>query len=191
MQDLKHLLALYDHALGGPVPTPTEEHMEHVRECHRDCVPFYQDVLKYAFETMLDIAAGTGMDTQFFADHGKVVTAMDLYPQHMANDLYPVTGDMHDMPFTDGMFDCVLSKHVLEHTLLPMLIVPPGSASALEGHLVPGWNIEQLEYLLAVSGFDPILSRMNGWNVATLARRAEESYRSTYFSELGAWKTNG
>jgi 2-polyprenyl-3-methyl-5-hydroxy-6-metoxy-1,4-benzoquinol methylase len=162
----------------------------------------------FDFRTLLDAGAGVGVDSAWWAERGKDVTAVTLFDNQVLSQMATehgfkaVTGDIHDLPFDDGVFDCVLIKHTLEHSLLPMVVfeeirrvlkpdgfmiigVPPGSNDALEGHFIPGWNREQLEYLTRVCGFKVLFSDQVGWSASVLCQRLDESYVSDFFSRLG------
>jgi ubiquinone/menaquinone biosynthesis C-methylase UbiE len=117
-----------------------------------------------------------------------------------------VTGDMHDLPFADGVFDCVASKHTLEHSLLPMvaieetkrvlkpgglfiLVTPPGHWDANAGHFVQGWNKLHLSYLIAVCGFEVLASDEKGWSASVLGRKVADGYEGVDFNIIAArWR---
>lgn len=66
-------------------------------------------------QTALEVGTGQppGIVVQMLRDHG--VTAVGLDGQ--AGSDYQ--GDMHDLPFDDKSFDLVVSRHSLEHVLIP------------------------------------------------------------------------
>ncbi len=78
------------------------------------------------FHSVLDIGAGKGRHTFFFADNGLEVSAIDLseesirYIQKEAqNRNLSVTAqvaDMTDLPFADDSFDGIICFHTIYHT---------------------------------------------------------------------------
>ncbi|MEW6243930.1 MAG: class I SAM-dependent methyltransferase [Bacillota bacterium] len=78
------------------------------------------------FRRFLDLGCGRGRHSIQFARAGFYVSALDL--SHVAvsgldkwakeEGLYisAVVGDMADLPFPDGAFDCLMAYHVMSHT---------------------------------------------------------------------------
>jgi SAM-dependent methyltransferase len=214
MQDLKRLIEL-NRQLDKQNTTyyegsPSEDRLQWI---HDALVPFFEGVMsKYPFESILDVGAGMGTDAYYFAQRGKRVTALLLEDTASKEGYQPVIGDMHDIPLPDESVDAVLSKHVLEHSLLPMvaieeirrvltpggiliLVTPPkGILHALEGHYFPGWSARQLAYLIAVCGFE-VLEAVEvepAWSTCVVGRKCEEAYTGEMFpSLLPRWKDAG
>ena len=67
--------------------------------------------------SVLEIGAGAGWQSKFFADRGYEVSAIDLEEsQYLAHKVFPVQiYDGHSIPFPDASFDVVFSSNVLEH----------------------------------------------------------------------------
>jgi SAM-dependent methyltransferase len=71
--------------------------------------------------TLLELGAGTGQDSRFFADEGLTVTALDLSPAMTARTrergVNALVGDLTSLDFKEGEFDAVY-LHV-PNTALP------------------------------------------------------------------------
>ena len=162
----------------------------------RETAGFFNRVLTdYPFETMLEVGPGLGMDCEFWAKAGKIVTAIDISPGNSllqsaeTHGYTVVTGDMHDLPFADGVFDCVASKHTLEHSLLPMVAIEETKRDANAGHFVQGWNKLHLSYLIAVCGFEVLASDEKGWSASVLGRKVADGYEGVDFNIIAArWR---
>ena len=53
--------------------------------------------------------------SEVFASRGIEFIGYDIFP------IADILGDMHDLPFPDKSFDLVVSRHSLEHSLIPYL----------------------------------------------------------------------
>ncbi len=204
MQDLQNLIQLNRQINNHPLDSGAVYGCE-VRLA--ETLPFFEKVRKSVeFESLLEVGPGLGYDANWWAESGKKVVALDSSPSEILSDrasgrFEVVDGDMHDIPFPDCSFDSILSKHALEHSLLPMVaieetrrvlkmggyfmvITPTGSHEALEGHYIPGWNADQLSYLLAVCGFKTIFRQTHGWSACVLGQKVEQAYNGDYFSAV-------
>jgi SAM-dependent methyltransferase len=123
---------------------------------------------------ILDIGAGSGVLTNHLKAKGYDVVPIGIATEsYIAEFNYPDAQEMNveKLMFTDGYFDAVLCSHILEHVeniglalneiwriLKPsgwlFCFVPPYCEKLLGGHIIGGWNIGQLIYLLAQYGFD-------------------------------------
>lgn len=78
------------------------------------------------YHSILDIGAGKGRHSFFFAKNGFSVDAIDLSESGIAHirkkaeeDGLPVravVADMTELPFEDGKFDCIICFHTIYHT---------------------------------------------------------------------------
>jgi SAM-dependent methyltransferase len=66
---------------------------------------------------VLEIGAGAGWQSRYFAGHGYEVQAVDIQdPRYAWERVYPILAyDGLHLPFPDGHFDVVYSSSVLEH----------------------------------------------------------------------------
>ena len=123
------------------------------------------DALDFSsFQTIADVGSGPGHQAMLFHLKGIKVTCIDFIPP-----LYPLPFVRPDA--TDGLqFDAIWSHHCLEHISNPIqaliawrnllrpggrlfLTVPEVGLTMSSGHL-NNFNLPQLIYILAVSGFD-------------------------------------
>lgn len=126
----------------------------------------------FQFNSVLDIGSGAGSHSKIFADHGKVVTALDygtsIYYKKKEN-YTELIGDFNQIEF-DNKFDCIWASHVLEHQLnvnqflkkihlilneggVLSITVPPPKHNIVGGH-VSLWNIGLVIYHLVLAGFN-------------------------------------
>lgn len=68
-----------------------------------------------AGKRLLDLGAGSGLLSTYFASRGADVTAADRDTSTFQPDLPVVTIDGDDLPFEDASFDIVVFNHVIEH----------------------------------------------------------------------------
>jgi SAM-dependent methyltransferase len=80
-------------------------------------------------ESLLEVGAGHGRDSQFFQEHGVAVTCIDLSPEMVRlcrqKGLNAYRMDMIDLDFPDESFDAVYSLNSLLHlqkTELPIVL---------------------------------------------------------------------
>jgi SAM-dependent methyltransferase len=74
-------------------------------------------------DTVLEVGAGTGRDSEPLADHGAVVYLLDYSYESIrlirqttgGKRIFPVGGDAFSLPFRDGTFDAVYHQGLLEH----------------------------------------------------------------------------
>lgn len=68
---------------------------------------------------MLEVGAGSGLISEYFANRHKGrlhVSAVDVVDQRVVRDGFDFqTYDGRKLPFDDGLFDLVVSNHVIEH----------------------------------------------------------------------------
>ena len=65
---------------------------------------------------LLDIGARDGYISKLLTEYYTTVTALDLEPPAISHPrIVPVGGDVTDLAFPDGAFDCVFCSEVLEH----------------------------------------------------------------------------
>lgn len=135
-----------------------------------------QLIMRYDFETVLDIGSGAGEHAKVLAHYGKKVTTIDfgtsyyaLKQNNIPGSIKCVTGDFYSMN-TDQRFDAIWASHVLEHQPNPGLFiqkcieltkpnglicitVPPLKHNIVGGHLTL-WNAGLLLYNLVFNGLD-------------------------------------
>lgn len=144
-----------------------------------DAIKLLQALPLDKYSSFLDVGLGSGEISKWLVEKGKKVTAIGL-----AIDTYgPGISELRKLgvsvqecsveklDFPDHSFDCVVMSHILEHCLNVgtalseikrvlkkdgslFVLVPPHGDSVCAGHVVVGWNIVQLMYVLLVSGFD-------------------------------------
>lgn len=126
------------------------------------------------FDSVLDIGTGNGYSAEYFAEHGKNVTATvlgeDKWGRPSGGDVKYVQANVESLPFRDGKFDAVWCSHVLEHVRYPgaafeevrrvlndegrlFVSVPPFKPLVVGGHLNTGWTPGQLMYVLLRNEF--------------------------------------
>lgn len=144
-------------------------------------------VLKYPFDTVLDIGSGPGHHAQAFDRTGKIVTTIDLQPSDR-----PLHIQDHYMRHEfERSFDCVWCCHVLEHQPnvhsflrkvredlrvggVLAITVPPRKDEIVGGH-VTLWNAGLLLYNLILAGFDCSDARVAayGYNISVIVQRKD------------------
>lgn len=120
------------------------------------------------WNTVLDIGAGPGYQTQWFLDHGKEAWAVDL-----AAPILPVPfvrADAHALPQADSSVDAVWTHHAFEHMRDPLgalmevsrvlrpggwlfFTVPDTDGVISSGH-INRYDMALVVYHLAMCGFD-------------------------------------
>lgn len=81
---------------------------------------------KEEYPKVLDIGCGAG-EVKALKEIGYDVTGITLGPMNIdyakeVHDIEIVYGDMHDLPFPEGSFDAVITKHSFEHCFAPILV---------------------------------------------------------------------
>ena len=70
-------------------------------------------------ERLLEIGAGVGYSSKYFATNGFDVVATDLSPEHiercLSKGLHAHVADFYDLPFDDGLFDSIWAMSCLLH----------------------------------------------------------------------------
>jgi len=111
---------------------------------------------------VLDVGCGQGeLAERIRAELGVEVTAVDLSPRMVeltrARGVEALVGDIHDLPFHDGSFDCVVAGWVLYHASgLDQAMRELRRVLGPEGRLVAATNSERsLSELWSLVGFSP------------------------------------
>ena len=92
-----------------------------------DDIYYYLDRWKMqGFRRFLDLGCGLGRHALLFAENGFETDALDLSQygidiltkeaQNCGLNINTAVGDIHDLPYGPGSFDCLLAYHVLSHT---------------------------------------------------------------------------
>ncbi len=129
------------------------------------------------FHTVLDVGFGMGGASVYFAEKGKIVTAIgrELKRYNFPREIFEAheikTQDVWIEDFnTEQSFDAIWASHVLEHTANTSIVlqkfrslltdegwlflcVPPHKASIVSGHISMGWSVVQLMLVLYFNGF--------------------------------------
>jgi SAM-dependent methyltransferase len=165
-----------------------------------------EDILKatplIGIEKILDIGLGGGEATEYFLDKGKKVFSIGLNVRAYCNQLdvlikrkaHVLESKVEMMPFENEIFDAVWMSHILEHTLNPglalrrvwsvlrdegwlFIMVPPYKSKIVGGHVMTGWSIGQLMYVLLLSGFDVKHGHFvkHGYNICAFVRKTQRS----------------
>lgn len=108
-------------------------------------------------QSLLILGCGDGYEVRAALDQGwQRVKGITWHPreyenvkkQHLEERI--VQGDIHEMPFSDGEFDCVISKETLEHLISPYIgLAEINRVMRKEGkfcHLTPEGEQKQSEY---------------------------------------------
>jgi glycosyltransferase involved in cell wall biosynthesis/ubiquinone/menaquinone biosynthesis C-methylase UbiE len=166
---------------------------------------------KYNITNILDIGMGNGLASKLFYDAGYNVTATGFNIDSYENESIAIpegikiledvnVTNMHQ--FKDNQFDAIWIAHVLEHVfdtglalkeikrvLKPggylFVSVPPFKHNVVGGHVHTGWNIGNLMYTLAATGFDLYEEGsfiQHGYNVFGICKKfnEEENIELTY-----------
>ena len=143
----------------------------------------------YKFETVLDVGFGDGEQAKKFAEHGKIVTAIDYNPRKpRIENVKIINVDFVSHVETFGKYDCVWCSHVLEHQFDPRqflskihhviesdgiiaITVPPMKHQIVGGH-ISWWNAGKLLYTLVLAGFDCSEAKIKsyGYNISVIMR---------------------
>jgi SAM-dependent methyltransferase len=90
-------------------------------------------------KTLLEVGAGTGQDSEYFASAGLAVTAVDISPEHVAlcrsKGLTAEVRDVLHLGFAPAAFDAVWSMNCLLHVPDDQL---PAALRAIQQVLTPG-----------------------------------------------------
>ncbi len=134
----------------------------------------YKLVKDYNFQTILDIGSGDGQHSEYFKQHGKMVTSIDYgespyFEQTPDKDQF-IIADFMKYDFGNIKYDAIWCSHVLEHTLNPHLflikinellkddgilaITVPFLKQQIVGGHINLYNTGILLYRLVLAGFD-------------------------------------
>jgi SAM-dependent methyltransferase len=106
---------------------------------HDERAAFLDRLRAVEASSLLEIGAGTGHDSRFFADAGLDVTAVDIAPEHVercrAKGLRAEVRDVLNLGFAPGSFDAVWSMNCLLHVPDKDL---PAALRAIHDVLAPG-----------------------------------------------------
>ncbi len=149
----------------------------------RGAQPGFEEIIKCTpvkpQQHILDIGIGTGLATEYFVARGLQVTATGTHT-HLydraeqlcnENQVQLLECFVEDLAFTNDCFDAVWMSHVLEHSINTgvalkevwrvlkrdgwlFIIVPRYKPQIVGGHLITGWNVGQLMYVLLLNGFN-------------------------------------
>lgn len=128
--------------------------------------------------TVADLACGTGSLSLLLADHGYVVTGMDLAPAMLERARAKLggrarflLGDVAAPPLTEGAFDVVLARHILFALDEPeavvarwvRLLAPGGRLVLVEGfwHTGAGMQAAEVERAVRASRQDAVVTRLD------------------------------
>jgi len=91
-----------------------------------DSYYFANKWVNLGYKKVLDLGAGLGRHSIFFAKQGLKVSSIDISDYAMNKlkewnekenlDIEIIVGDMIDLPYADNSFDCVFAYHVISHT---------------------------------------------------------------------------
>lgn len=110
----------------GPVMTGTlpeiEDHKKHFRDVH-----ILTDIPPQQYPKILDLGCGAGEPEALNQLGYNDVLGYTLGPLNIVygKEKYGSDiryGDMHDLPFKEGTFDAVITKHSFEHCFIPILV---------------------------------------------------------------------
>lgn len=137
---------------------------------HRFALEFLEQLPLDGFDSVLDIGAGPGFQTQWFIQQGKDAKAVDLCPPRV--DVPWVNADAHTLPFNDASVDAVWTHHAFEHIRDPLgalleasrvlkpggylfFTVPDTDGVVSNGH-INRYDMPLVVYHLAMCGFDTL-----------------------------------
>lgn len=160
---------------------------------------------------VLDIGVGAGEASSYFMGKGARVTATGIFTGNFGAEVTALRSNGLDLveclanglPFAADTFDACWMSHVLEHTMNPglalreawrvlkpegwlLLTVPPYKPKVAGGHLMTGWNVGQLIYVLVLNGFDVKnghFARID-YNVCAFARKTNQALPQLH-SDIG------
>lgn len=136
---------------------------------HRFALEFLEQLPLDQFDSVLDIGAGPGYQTQWLIERGKRATAVDLVEPVVALPDW-VRADAHALPMQDESVDAVWTHHAFEHIRDPLgalmevsrvlrpggllfFTVPDTDGVISNGH-INRYDMPLVVYHLAMCGFD-------------------------------------
>ncbi len=165
----------------------------------------------FAFETVLDVGCGEGLQSEEFLKEGKKVTAIDygksqrikeVGKKFQNHDFEMIVADFNEYPF-DRQFDLVWVCHMLEHQLnvqaflekvvglvreggLIAITVPPYKSEIVGGH-VSLWNPGLLIYRMILSGVDcrNAYIKKYGYNISIIVEKRTISVLNDISYDVG------
>lgn len=126
--------------------------------CENPDVPMARWLLKHLPETpkaLLDVGCGTGLHTKWFNQYGIAAHGITINRKEIEHRMHPFVGfgDMCDIPFPSGTFDCVFALGSVEHTFAPFLafcefnrVLKPGGWLFLDMPNIYNMEIMDSEY---------------------------------------------
>ncbi|MBI5142515.1 MAG: class I SAM-dependent methyltransferase [Nitrospirae bacterium] len=160
---------------------------------------------------LLDVGLGNGAASRYFLEKGLRVSATGLNVDQYGIDeelrkniSFNITDcRVEELPFEDNEFDACWMSHVLEHTMNPgialqsvwrvlkpggwlFVLVPPYKSQVVGGHLMTGWSLGQLMYVLLLNNFDVKTGHFVklDYNVCAFVRKVDHSLPDLY-SDIG------
>lgn len=140
---------------------------------------------------ILDVGAGGGWHSLFFAEKGHKVMHNDIFKPDISHENldFITVNIMTKGLFTMRRFDCVFLSHVLEHQLniisfletvsgfieeggLIAICVPPAKGQIVSGHLTL-WNAGLVLYNLVIAGLNCSKAKIlqHGYNISVIIRK--------------------
>lgn len=167
--------------------------------CANSTFDLIECTLNLDFESILDIGFGYGGASVFYTQNNKKVTSIGIldhydpnYVPNLVNQYNissPINCKLEDFNPPEK-FDAVLMSHILEHIINPgiflekarsllkddgwlFLIVPPYSPTLTDDHIITGWNLGSVMYILLRSGFDIKNGHFirHGYNICAFVRK--------------------
>lgn len=152
---------------------------------------------KIEFDTVLDIGAGEGLQSQYFRDQGKTVTSTDLFgwgENFFVGNYMDLEFEPHDVTWASHMLEHQLNAHnflkkVRKETKVggyTCITVPPPKHEIVGGH-VSMWNAGLMMYHLVLAGFNCSNARVKqyGYNITVIAQADEFDLPSDLEYDMG------
>lgn len=135
---------------------------------HRFALEFLERLPLDEFNSIIDIGAGPGYQTDWLLRQGKMAMAVDLCSPLC--DVPYTKADAENLPFPDDSLDAAWTHHAFEHMFNPLralcevsrvlrphgwlfLTVPQIDGTISSGHIV-SYDMALVVYHLAICGFD-------------------------------------
>lgn len=132
----------------------SEIQKEAFQYAHRGRIESYKKIIKWIpkdVNKLLDVGSGHGMFSPLIPEIECI--SIDIYPCNES----VVKADMHDLPFDDNHFHCLVYSHVLEHSHIPVVALSEANRVLRIGGYI---------LLIIPSYFDPPqLVHVSHWSV--------------------------